>query len=618
MAKGAMAREREIGSDVVKKHFPLAAQRYDLIVRLYKPVLELLSFEKDHGINQRRLKRAFETLLLWGQQYEVSIRELNRLIDRSWRLWRSILRALTSLTPRIQRPLPEQLQKTSSLLRKARDEAIFVLADNRESGHAGEGPGDDDSGTSSVLEVDSLSEIAEDLTSNVEYLMDLDALYDAAKENTDFYEEDPVAKVLASLASAPSLAAKVYTEMIQMRFPEANCELLDYLCRANYYRLVRGSQKREDNERQAEGDPEMRGHDAITVYGSRFYDSGIGTSLYTGSYAEIVMSFHHENGGIVRIPPLHGERKRRLPFSCIACGKRVIIRSNRAWKRHPFLDLEPYNCLETSCRHTMSLLGGHENWVEHLAVHHGYGDRWQSFQCSLCLEETGQGEANVTIHLEKHLQDIALTALPNNRDGESEAESYEASIPSTQAGGEMHGKGVTASDFGAYYCEETEGDNDGDNGSNDNDNGEDDGVAKLDSDIRKQFTKECLERLEHEAHTNLQRECNKGNSKPLEREIDQSLAPPPKGAGTTTQAEHTTHTAGLSSYASNSHDQCNLSGRNSHASLQSAETNSNNKITASADPISPIQQQFLDDDFLPIPSTFYADGKSQKGVEDKI
>ncbi|KAI8943928.1 hypothetical protein F4801DRAFT_323216 [Xylaria longipes] len=414
-----------------ENQFPLAAQRYDLIIRLYKLVLKLLSFEKDHDINQRRLKRAFETLILWGQQYGVSVGELDRLIDQSWRLRRSVLRTLTSigrtltdrLTPRIQQPRPEQLQKTCFLLRKAREEAIFLLTDNVEYEHVGEKSGDDDSDASSVFEIDSLSEIAEDLTSNVENLMDLDALYDTAKENANFYEEEPVARAVAGFASTSGSAAKVYTEMIQMRFPEANYELLDCLGWANYYRFVRGSRQREKNERQAEGNPETREHDATTVDGSRFHDSGIGTSRYTDSYAETVMSFHHKNGSVVRIPSLPEEGKKGLPFSCIACGKKVIIRSNRAWKRHLFSDLEPYNCLETSCLRTMSLLSRREDWVEHLAVHYGYGDQWQSFQCSLCLEETGQGEANVTIHLEKHLQDIALAALPNHGDDEAEPES---------------------------------------------------------------------------------------------------------------------------------------------------------------------------------------------------
>ncbi|KAI1129081.1 hypothetical protein F5Y10DRAFT_239145 [Nemania abortiva] len=417
--------------DSVEKQLPLAAQRYKLIIQLYKQTLKLLCFEKDHDVNQRRLKRAFETLLLWGQQYEVSVGELDKLIDRSWRLRRSVLKTLTNigqiltdrLTPHIQQPLPKQLQEPIYLLREAREEAVFLIDNNVESEHISTVSGDNDSDTSSTFESDSLSEIAEDLMCNVEVLIDLDGLYDAAKEATDLYEKEPAAKAVASLASASSPAAKVYTEIIQRRFPEANYELLDSLGKASYYRFVRSSRQRKENEDQAKGDSELRDYAAATVDERKFHDSGVGTSVCSGSYAETIMSFNHENGRVVRIPPLPEEGKKGLPFLCIACGKSLVICSNKAWKRHLFSDLEPYNCLETSCRYAVKPLGGREDWVEHLAVHYSYGDQWQSFQCGLCLEDTGQGEANVTIHLERHLQDIALTALPNNVVDGSESES---------------------------------------------------------------------------------------------------------------------------------------------------------------------------------------------------
>ncbi|KAJ2992525.1 hypothetical protein NUW58_g2142 [Xylaria curta] len=47
-------------------------------------------------------------------------------------------------------------------------------------------------------------------------------------------------------------------------------------------------------------------------------------------------------------------------------------------------------------------------------------------------------------------------------------------------------------------------------------------------DIKKQLTKEDLEKLEQEALADLLRESNKDNPKPLEMEIDQALVPPPR------------------------------------------------------------------------------------------
>lgn len=239
-----------------ERHFPFAfaAQHYDLIIRLYKPMLKLIPFEKDHDANQRRLKRAFETLLLWGRQYEVSVGELDKLIDRSWRLRRSILRTLTSigrtlierLASVIQQPLPQHLQNTCLLIRKAREEISVLLADKTETEHAGEGSSDVESDSSSIFDVDSLSEIAEDLASNVENLMDIDALYDAAKENTNIYEGILVENAVAgsSLASTSSLAMKkkpkgkglatrdpIPIEMLRKNPPNEKDKPLDYIGR---------------------------------------------------------------------------------------------------------------------------------------------------------------------------------------------------------------------------------------------------------------------------------------------------------------------------------------------------------------------------------------------------
>ncbi|KAI0429634.1 hypothetical protein F5Y09DRAFT_342520 [Xylaria sp. FL1042] len=239
--------QANVTDNATEKQSHLASHRYNFIIRLYKPALKLLLFEKDHGVIQRHLKRAFETFLFWGQQYEVSIGGLDRLIDRSWRSsvirfenidqnWARFDRSSVCLIPRIQQSLPEHVLETSSPLRKAGEEAIFLLTDNMEFEHTGDEASDDDSDTSSIFEDDSLSEIVEDLASNVERLMDLDALYDAAKDKNTVSEAEPVAKAVASLALVSSLVANAYTEMLQMRFPEAKYELLDYLGRASYYR----------------------------------------------------------------------------------------------------------------------------------------------------------------------------------------------------------------------------------------------------------------------------------------------------------------------------------------------------------------------------------------------
>ncbi|KAI0199316.1 hypothetical protein F4808DRAFT_432770 [Astrocystis sublimbata] len=377
----------------------LAAQCYNLIVQLYRPVLRLTSSDTNSDVNQRRLKRALETLLLWGEQYHVGTGELDKLLDRSWRLKRSVLRALGSigrtltdrLTPRVPSPERRKLRITASSLREAGEQIQFLTSRNKEP-REDDQLSDDDSDQSSMFELDTLSEIAEDLVHNAEHLLDLDGLYDAANESTDLCEKEPAAEV--------DSIAKVYSDIIGMWFPKADNELIDYLGWVTYDRFIKRSLLRQANE-------------CAAMEKSVFHDSGMGTSVHTGDYAETVMSFHHNIGNVVRIPPLPEEGKKGLPFSCLACGKQVRIRSNRSWKRHLFLDLQPYNCLEPKCRDNLNHLSTRKEWVEHLRVFHGYGDQWESIRCNLCLEETGEGEAKVTIHIGKHLHDIALAAIPN-------------------------------------------------------------------------------------------------------------------------------------------------------------------------------------------------------------
>lgn len=78
-----------------------------------------------------------------------------------------------------------------------------------------------------------------------------------------------------------------------------------------------------------------------------------------------------------------------------------------------------------------------EDWVRHLIHDHGYNHGWPSLQCALCMEHTGSGEAKVTIHLEKHLQDICLAALPiEPEESKTRSASPSVSFSSQQLGDE--------------------------------------------------------------------------------------------------------------------------------------------------------------------------------------
>jgi hypothetical protein len=60
-----------------------------------------------------------------------------------------------------------------------------------------------------------------------------------------------------------------------------------------------------------------------------------------------------------------------------------------------------------------------------MELDHKLGPSWDSIQCPLCLESTESGKSAILIHFARHMEDIALAALP--RDVESDAASEASS-----------------------------------------------------------------------------------------------------------------------------------------------------------------------------------------------
>lgn len=157
---------------------------------------------------------------------------------------------------------------------------------------------------------------------------------------------------------------------------------------------------------------------------SKFNDSGLGPSLRSSaSYAETIMSYHGGQGGSIRIPTLPKTAKEGLPFHCRACGKMIIARTNSIRKQHLYRDLQPWQCLDTSCTFG-NTFSTREDWVSHLSLDHGFAPKWPAMQCPLCLCDIGQGKSSILKHLGGHLEEISLVALPTDTEFDeiSEAE----------------------------------------------------------------------------------------------------------------------------------------------------------------------------------------------------
>lgn len=195
---------------------------------------------------------------------------------------------------------------------------------------------DSDSGCSSISLSSEWDEIAEDIWTDVQCLLDLDPLI---KHPAPDLARAPQLLQLTPSEWKPHVA---YIDRIRSRFPKADPTLVDRLGRANWERFLKGNADREKNQK-AEVEPAPEEQQAgVDVAGtvahytepvSKFHDSGLGTSINTGSaYAETLMSYRQEGGESVKIPPLPKEAKQGNPFECVACGGKLVITNSSAWK----------------------------------------------------------------------------------------------------------------------------------------------------------------------------------------------------------------------------------------------------------------------------------------------
>lgn len=203
--------------------------------------------------------------------------------------------------------------------------------------------GDEDGGsdTSDCTETSSdWEEIAEDISTDVQCLLDLDPIIQAPAPDVIKNDGDKQFEKSA-VQWKPHLS---YSDKIANRFPHAEAGLVDRFARANWDRflMTKAARDRHLLESQEEGNNEGTDEIAIGVVAaarsqtepySKFHDSGVGTSIRTGSvYAETLMSYRSKGRESVRIPPLPEGAKQGKPFDCVACARQMSCSSNTAWK----------------------------------------------------------------------------------------------------------------------------------------------------------------------------------------------------------------------------------------------------------------------------------------------
>lgn len=81
-------------------------------------------------------------------------------------------------------------------------------------------------------------------------------------------------------------------------------------------------------------------------------------------------------------------------------------------RRHLFLDLHPWVCIDLACSPDHATFAKRDDWIHHLAWDHNFAPEWKSLDCLLCGETIAQGKTSILKHLGNHLEEVSLGSLP--------------------------------------------------------------------------------------------------------------------------------------------------------------------------------------------------------------
>lgn len=182
--------------------------------------------------------------------------------------------------------------------------------------------------------------LVDDLATGIECLVDLGPCFDEPVLDA-LPDETAVALSESSWDPIDLLAARV-----SHRYPGVDNKLARALGSANWERLQRLVQTREDNMQPKEQPPPKRKDTtSATSAAASYHDSGIGTSITapTIRYAETVLSYHGSKGGSIRIPSAPAEGLRGQPFTCEICAVELQIPVKQAKSLWKYVILPPFS-----------------------------------------------------------------------------------------------------------------------------------------------------------------------------------------------------------------------------------------------------------------------------------
>ncbi|KAK8060007.1 hypothetical protein PG996_009937 [Apiospora saccharicola] len=435
---------------------PLIAPLYKACSAVFRDIITHISsdFSIDKSV-QLSLERSQSYLVLWADGYGVSDGLLDKSLDKSRRARATTLRLLFSvsqtLTKRLFQFVPEEHRHGLSYkvtdITLAADKIKFLI----EHDENGDSDSDGSSDTSSQAEAGDLDEIAEDLLTDTQCLMDLGSRFQ--EEHVGPVNVEAAVSAAQLVTWDPSMN---FVDRVRWRYPQCETAVAERLGKANWARVLRHRETVSENTRPelivlSSTNPTPDKPAPSQVASTAFHDSALGSSVPSvpmgilglgnavTEYAETMVSYRAGQGDSVRVPPLPDGARQGRPFSCVGCGMNVTMKTKSAWKKHLFLDLKPYMCLEGGCNLDGLPFETKAQWQDHISLEHGYPSSSLSTSgCPVCQEAISHNQTTVNVHLARHLEEIALTVLPTNLDSEdgtdldSGLESSEASTEDSQ------------------------------------------------------------------------------------------------------------------------------------------------------------------------------------------
>ncbi|KAK7937956.1 uncharacterized protein PG986_014824 [Apiospora aurea] len=421
-------------TDTVEARPSLVANFYESCSLFYSDLLAALAQASsvDYSILVS-LQRSQNYLVLWADGFDAVEAALDASLSNSKRIRNTTLRLLLGISKTLMKSERTDqgdfesgdvlnriglflyvTEDQQSLLNSRATEFAHITAQLKDLIHQ-----DDSIRLESELDSDAssdggdsdLGEIAADLRTDTQCLLDLGSRF--REPAVGPVANESAAKLEDGISWNPEQS---FIERIPQRYPRCEAALAERLGKASWLRVLHCQELKTENTKLPQQKAATHTDTAATKPASTtFHDSGLGSSVPSGpDYAETVVSYEGGQGGTIRVPPLPEGAKDGIPFDCVGCGSMVTAKTKSKWKTHLFRGLRPYLCLENTCTYNQTSFLTRSQWANHLSLEHEATIYIGGIDCSICMEKLPGSLAQVTTHLARHLEEIALTVLPTS------------------------------------------------------------------------------------------------------------------------------------------------------------------------------------------------------------